>query len=80
MIFSAREALLVAGTFLADEVRDALLGGDAVDHAQQLVPPRSPQRSMSLALDLFGRRRSAHGSPLRRRTSRLRRREIIRSD
>ena len=50
----AREALLVAGTFLVDEFRVALLGGDAVDHAQQLVPPAfATAVDERLALDLF---------------------------
>jgi hypothetical protein len=36
---NAREGLLVAGTLLVDEFRVALLRGDAVEHAQQMVPP-----------------------------------------
>jgi hypothetical protein len=36
---NAREALLTAGTILVDEFRAALLDGDPVDHAKDLVPP-----------------------------------------
>jgi hypothetical protein len=51
---SAREALLVAGTLLVDEFRVALLRGDSVEHAQQLVPPAfTAAVDERLALDLF---------------------------
>jgi hypothetical protein len=51
---NAREALLVAGTFLVDEFRIALLRGDSVEHAQQLVPPGfTAAVDERLVLDLF---------------------------
>lgn len=51
---NAREALLVAGSFLVDEFRIALLRGDSVEHAQQLVPPAfAAAVDERLALDLF---------------------------
>jgi hypothetical protein len=51
---NAREALIVAGTFLVDEFRAALLRGDAVEYAQELVPPAfSAAVDEGLAVDLF---------------------------
>ena len=50
----ARQALLVGGTVLVDEFRDALLGGRGVEHARELVPPAF-RRAVDerLALDLY---------------------------
>jgi hypothetical protein len=51
---NAREALLSAGTILADEFRAALLDGDPVDHARELVPPGFGMAvDEQLSLDLY---------------------------
>jgi PAS domain-containing protein len=50
----ARQALLLGGTVLVDEFREALLGGRAVEHAQELVPPAFRGAvDERLALDLY---------------------------
>ena len=50
----AREALLAAGSLLVDEFRAALLAGDAVDYARELVPPAFVSVvDDRLAIDLF---------------------------
>jgi hypothetical protein len=50
----AREALLAAGTSVVDGFRTALLGGEAVVHARQLVPPAfAGAVDDRLALNLF---------------------------
>ena len=50
----AREALLAAGTIVVDEFRAALLDGDPVEHACELVPPAFASAvDERLALDLF---------------------------
>jgi hypothetical protein len=50
----ARQALLDAGTILVDEFHAALLNGDGVGHARELVPPAFADAvTDSVALDLF---------------------------
>jgi hypothetical protein len=50
----ARRALLDAGTILVDEFRAALLNGDGVGHARELVPPAFAEAvTDGIALDLF---------------------------
>jgi hypothetical protein len=51
---NAREALLTAGTILVDEFRAAVLSGEAVGHARELVPPAfAGAVDRRLALNLF---------------------------
>jgi hypothetical protein len=50
----ARQAVLDAGTILVDEFRVALLNGDGVGHARELVPPAfAAAITDGIALDLF---------------------------
>jgi hypothetical protein len=50
----ARQALLDAGTMLVDEFHAALLNGDGVGHARELVPPAFADAvTPGVALDLF---------------------------
>lgn len=50
----ARSALLTAGIILIDEFRAAILAGDPVDHARQIVPAAfAPAVTDRIAVDLF---------------------------
>ena len=66
---NAREALLYAGTILVDEFRAALLDGDPVEHAREIVPRAfAAAVDMRVALDLYGAAvalmaRLSHGAP-----------------